>query len=144
MSSTLAILCITERPGERSPGQSKPTVLVVDDDPAQFDPLALLLSEEHYNVLSAGSGRQALNVVAQAAEPPQLFLFDYDLGEMTGLELYDCLHACPLYEHIPAIMVSCYLPQPEELQRRAITGIAKPYDLDVILARIADVISAAH
>ena len=85
---------------ERPTGQSKPTVLVIDADPTQLDLLALL-SEEHYNVLSAGSGRQALNVVSQAAKPPQLFLFDYDLGEMIGLELYDCLHACPPYEHRP-------------------------------------------
>lgn len=142
-SSTQTSLCITEPPGERLPGQSKPTVLVVDDDPAQLNLLALVLSEECY-VLRASSGQQALHVVDQAAGPLQLFLFDYNLGEMTGLELYDCLHARPAYEGVPAILVSCYLPQPEELDRRTITGITKPYDLDVLLAQVEAVISTAH
>ena len=144
MSSTQASLCVQNPAGASISGESRPIVLVVDDDPCQLELLAFALSEERYSVLKASSGWRALQVVAQAVEPPQLFLLDYHLGDMTGLELYDLLHVREGCERTAAVLLSCYLPPLEELQKRSIIGIGKPYDLDAILVRIASVISTAH
>lgn len=101
-----------------------------------------LLTEEHYCVLRATSGPHALQIVA--GEHPQMFLLDYMLPGMTGLELFDLLHAHPGYERIPALLVSAALPPQEELARRAVIGIQKPYEIDALLAQIVALISTAH
>lgn len=144
MSSTQASLCVQDPPEATISGESRPIVLVVDDDPCQLELLAYLLSEERYSVLKASSGWRALQVVAQAAQPPQLFLLDYHLGDMTGLDLYDLLHEREGCERTAAILLSCYLPPLDELQKRSIIGISKPYDVDAVLVQIASVISTAH
>src|SRR6266487_6137112 len=108
--------CLLENsPGVGKAGERPPTVLVVDDDQCLLELLAELLGDEQYHVLQASSGRRALRLVEEAEEPPQLFLFDHDLGEMTGLELYDLLHVRPGLEGIPAILVSAYLPDQYEI-----------------------------
>lgn len=137
--------CLLEEPGGASRPEWRPsTVLVVDDDPCLLDLLTELLVGEQYHVLRAASGRHALRLVTEAEEPPQLFLFDHDLGEMTGLELYDLLHVRPGYESIPAILVSAYLPDQHEIAKRSMIGLSKPYDIDALLVRVASVISTGH
>jgi CheY-like chemotaxis protein len=125
--------------------QPTKTILIVDDDPTQLDLLELILAEEHcYRLLRARSGRQALCVVAETPEPPDLFVVDYSMPGMDGLELYDHLHAQAGCEHIPGIMVSSSLPPREELEKRALVGVQKPYDIDQLTRRIEAVISTAH
>ncbi len=63
---------------------------------------------------------------------PALFLFDYHLPSMTGLQLYDQLYALPRFKTIPAILMSASLPR-AELKRRGILGLDKPFDLDELL-----------
>lgn len=134
---------------ENSPGVGKtvkrpPTVLVVDDDQCLLELLVELLGDEQYHVLPAASGRRALHLIEEAQAPPQLFLFDHDLGEMTGLELYDLLHGRPGFEDIPAILVSAYLPDQHEIDKRGMIGLSKPYDIDTLLDQVASVISTGH
>ena len=139
-------LPVQEPPGRTGTAileRSQPTILVVEDDPLLLDLAEELLTEEHYRVLRATSGPQALQVAA--GERPHLFLLDYLLpGGMTGLELFDLLHARPGNETIPAILVSASLPTQEELARRAITGLQKPYEIETLVAEIAALISTAH
>jgi CheY-like chemotaxis protein len=140
MSLTLSIQEPPGRTGVLAP--SRPTILVVDDDPLLLDLAEELLTEEHYRVLRATSGPQALQIVVE--EHPQLFLLDYMLPGMSGLELFDLLHARPGYETIPAIMVSAALPAHDDLARRAVIGIQKPYEIDALLAQVVALISTAH
>lgn len=137
--------CLLQEPLKTSRAVERPpTVLVVEDDQCLLKLLTDLLTDERYYVLRAASARQALRVVAQAEELPQLFLFDYNLGETTGLELYDYLHARAGFKDIPAILVSADLPEQDELDRRSIVGMRKPYDIDVLLERVAAVMSNNH
>ena len=54
---------------------------------------------------------------------------------MNGIELYDRLHAIKELEHVPAMMVSAYLPE-REVQERKIVGMYKPFDLSKLLDAI--------
>jgi CheY-like chemotaxis protein len=137
---------IQDPPAEYSaPRSQPPTILVVDDDPCLLDIAELILAGEYgYRVLSASSPELALRLVATAPAHPDLFLLDYLMPGMNGLELYDRLHTQPGCEHIPGIIVSAYLPPSEELERRNLVGLGKPYDLDSFTTLVEDVISTAH
>lgn len=117
-----------------------PTLLVVEDEPSLLELLMQLLEEdEHYHVLPARSAERALFIAAAEERPPHLLLLDYLLPGMSGLELYDRLHALPGFQHVPAIMASACLAQDtlrKELNMRGIVAIEKPYDIEALLERV--------
>ncbi|BBK44411.1 protein-glutamate methylesterase [Allostella vacuolata] len=64
------------------------TILIIEDDPALCELLALLLEGEGHRVVTAVDGPSALALAAQAAVRPDLLLADYNLpGGMDGLAL---------------------------------------------------------
>ena len=112
------------------------TVLLVEDDPHITEVVVFLLSEETpYHVLSATNADDAITLMHNVTV--HLFLFDYHVaGSMNGIALHDFLHRIPRLEQVPVLLTSAVLPE-QELVRRNILGIHKPFDLDVLLERIA-------
>lgn len=111
--------------------ETKQTVLIVEDDIEIGRLLVLLISQETpYQVRLVQSGREALRIVHDIH--PVLFILDYYLPSMTGLQLFDLLHAKEEWATIPAIMISANLPV-KELEKRGIIGLSKPFDLDKLL-----------
>lgn len=110
------------------------TVLVVEDDTGIGTFLIQAIQQEtHYQAMLVTDGFQALKAVANIK--PGLFILDYQLPRMNGIELYDHLHAIPGMDHIPAIIVSARLPR-HEIEKRKIIGISKPLELDDFLQTI--------
>lgn len=110
------------------------TILLVEDDSTIGEVLTLIISQETpYTGLLASDAIEALDLI-QAIEP-NLFILDYQLPHMNGIELYDRLHAIEALKHIPAIMISAQLPQ-KDLDKRHIIGMSKPFDLDELLQTI--------
>jgi CheY-like chemotaxis protein len=66
---------------------------------------------------------------------PCLFLLDYRLPGMNGLEVYDHLQEKEETRGVPAIMMSATLPT-EELQRRGIYQLRKPMDIGNVIRMI--------
>ncbi len=62
------------------------TLLVVDDEDAIRETVALALEEQGYQVLQAADGRQALEVV-HTAERLDLMILDLMLPSLNGLDL---------------------------------------------------------
>lgn len=60
------------------------TVLVVDNEPFNLDLVKTILRHGGYNVVSAGSGPQAVAMAKQ--HRPHLVLMDLQLSEMDGFE----------------------------------------------------------
>src|SRR3954470_15046580 len=93
---------------ERS--RTMPTVMVVDDVDVMRDVLARLLKREGYQTVSAGSGREALDVLEHSDEPgqaaPDLILLDVKMPDLDGLELLERLHADTRWRNTPVIMLS--------------------------------------
>ena len=115
------------------------TVLIVEDDDEIGRLLVLLISQETpYQACLVHSGKEALWIVQEIE--PVLFLFDYYLPSMTGLQLFDQLHAQQEFAAIPAIIISANLPV-NELEKRHLVGLAKPFDLDKLLDAIERVVS---
>ena len=109
-------------------------IFIVEDDPIMEEFLVLAISEETpYQVTAVSNGFEALQVVKDIK--PHLFLLDYLLPEMNGLELSDRLHSIEDLAETPTIMYSTNLPR-KELQKRHITGFSKPFELDELLSTI--------
>jgi CheY-like chemotaxis protein len=62
------------------------TVLVVDDEPDVLDALVRILKPQHYNVIFADSGAEALRVI-EGGVAPDLVLSDIVMPGMSGFSL---------------------------------------------------------
>src|SRR2546421_2035285 len=113
--------------------QTRP-ILAVEDDPSIGAMLMETITQfTPYPLVLATHSEQALQVVKGVK--PILFILNYHLPLMNGIELYDRLHAIKELEHVPAMMVSAVLPE-RELQARHIVGIHKPFELSTFLDAI--------
>ncbi|MFL5693100.1 MAG: response regulator [Ktedonobacteraceae bacterium] len=110
------------------------TILVVEDDEAvgEFVVNALLM-ETPYQALLATNGKQAIEIAHSLK--PNLFLFDYRLPDMNGLEIYDHLHELKEYKDVPAILISANMPK-QGMKERSIIALKKPFELDELLQTI--------
>ncbi|MBV9021352.1 MAG: response regulator [Ktedonobacteraceae bacterium] len=120
-----------------SPQQEVKTILVVEDDADIGEILLSTFEEMPYNVIVVGDGSQALKIVTTIK--PHLFLLDYYLPAMNGLQLYDQLHSIKGLEDIPTIIMSASLPE-NKIQQRKITYLKKPFELNDILEMVAKVL----
>ena len=115
------------------------TILIVEDDTAIGEFLVLVLQQEMlYQALLAPDGFQALKMVRSLN--PDLFVLDYQLPGMNGIELYDQLHATDGLEDIPALFISANLPV-EALEKRGVYSLNKPVELDELLQTIEELLT---
>ena len=114
----------------------KKTILVVAGDAEMGTFLHSALSQEAtYHVLLAMQGFEALKVTHYIT--PQLFILNYHLQSMNGLELYDRLHARYSLQATPAILLSTSLPSHhQEMTKRNMRGMNIPLELDELLAAV--------
>jgi adenylate cyclase len=82
----------------------KPRILVVDDTPQNIRLLDAVLSSRGYDVVPAGSGPMALDLVDQ--QPPDLILLDILMPGMDGYEVCRRLRADPAHQALPIIMIT--------------------------------------
>ena len=116
----------------------KPTLLIVDDTPAN---LALLrdILKEHYKIKIATNGIKALEI-ACSTPVPDLILLDIMMPEMDGYEVCRQLKANPTTTAIPVIFVTAKSDEDSETQGfelGAVDFITKPVKPPVVLARVA-------
>ena len=83
-------------------GDPADTVLVVDDDTENLAILGRLLGSR-YNVLAAGTGQRALEIVAAGLPRTDLILLDVVLPGMSGLDLLEELRG---ESRVPVILIS--------------------------------------
>ena len=68
-------------------------VLIVDDEPAQISLDRRILAQENFEIVTAGSGAEALDAVEKLGRPPDLLITDYMMPGMDGRELAAALRA---------------------------------------------------
>ena len=114
-------------------------ILVVEDDFALGEVLKDLIQDETpYKVFFVSSGEQALQLAKGLK--PDLLLLDYQLPGMNGLELYDILHTKKDFAEIPVLFMSAN-PPVRELEKRHISFIKKPFELDEVLSSLKILLS---
>src|ERR1700676_883043 len=94
------------------------TILVVEDDELMGQFISQALRDEaSYQTLIATDAFRAISMVRNIK--PSLFLLDYQLPKMNGIELYDRLHSAAGLEDVPTIFISG-VPPIKELAKRHI------------------------
>ena len=111
------------------------TILVVEDDEDIGSMLVDVLSlETSCQILLVTDAFQAMRVMRNLR--PCLFITDYRLPQMDGIQLYDHLCATKELAHIPTIIMSAHMPE-EEVAKRHLIGLNKPFELDDLLDIVA-------
>jgi CheY-like chemotaxis protein len=125
---------------QRSTRKTNPTLVIVEDDVSNREVLRMLLSDATpYRLLMLESGRSALHHVGEImASDPVLFLLDYQLPSMTGLDLYDQLHGFPGLEAVPALILTAHAtPQViAAITQHGLPFFLKPFDIDDLFQTI--------
>ncbi|MEY3868855.1 MAG: hypothetical protein RLZZ338_2746 [Cyanobacteriota bacterium] len=113
------------------------SVLVVDDEPNNFDVVEFILFTEGYKLNYATSGAKALTFLETSQ--PDVILLDVMMPEMDGIEVCRQIKAHPLWRYIPVVMVTA-LNSKEDLARALNTGaddfISKPVSPVELRARV--------
>lgn len=81
-------------------------VLIVDDSRAIRMILRRALSELGYTACEAGNGREALGVLEQEGARLSLMLVDWNMPEMSGLDLVKAVRSHHRYAGVPIVMVT--------------------------------------
>jgi DNA-binding response OmpR family regulator len=116
------------------------TILLVEDDADIGEFIAQALNDETpYTILHVVDGAHALEAVASVK--PDLFILDYQLPGMNGIELHDRLHERKELANIPTLIISANVPSRKEIQQRQITFLKKPFDLNDLFKSIEKLLS---
>lgn len=116
------------------------TLLVVEDNIELLMLMKQLLSQ-HYHVLTASNGKEALDVIS--AHEIDLIVSDVMMPEMDGNELTNTIKQNPDYSHLPIILLTAKT-QEEDRKESLIIGaddyITKPFRMGDLQLRIDNII----
>jgi len=115
---------------------TRPVLLLVDDEPLNLQVLRQILQEE-YRLLFAKDGMKALELAAK--EQPALILLDVMMPHLSGHDVCRQLKQNPLTLNIPVIFVTALAEDVDEAQgfeAGAVDYITKPVSPLVVRARI--------
>lgn len=114
-----------------------PTVLVVEDEPAQREVLTYNLEAEGYDVITAADGNEAILIVRE--QEPDVVLLDWMLPGMSGIEVCRQIKMQNALRHIPVIMISARSEEVDKvrgLETGADDYVVKPYSVLELMARV--------
>jgi two-component system response regulator VicR len=121
-------------------------IMVVDDEPDLLEVVRLILESDGYQVVTAGSGQEALDRMEK--EKPDLVLLDIIMPKMDGWEVFSRIKADPKTTDIPVIMLTAKDQRIDKLIGlhvvRVDDYITKPFGRAELLERIKRVLQEKH
>jgi CheY-like chemotaxis protein len=109
-----------------------PVVLVIDDEPIVLETFKVIF-DNHFKVLTAASGRQALDIITKASV--NLIFLDINIPDMNGIEV---LYKIKEYnKNIPVIVVTATEDVDIQLEAKRLgidDYISKPFDVEEVIA----------
>ena len=116
-------------------------VLVVDDIPTNVRLLEARLAAEYFEVVTATSGPEALDICATS--DIDIVLLDVMMPGMDGFEVYRRLKASPRTHHVPVLMITA-LDQTSDRVKGLEVGaddfLTKPVDDVQLMARVKSLV----
>jgi CheY-like chemotaxis protein len=114
------------------------TVLIIDDEFSIIDSMTEFLTWAGYRVSSACNGQEGLEQLAQTR--PDVVVLDYMMPVMDGVAMLRLMRADPAYAAIPVLLVTAAPRALPRVRRQWNAMLAKPFDVDLLLATIARLI----
>lgn len=108
-----------------------PTVLVVDDDQSIREVLEMMLELEHYNVLLAANGKEALDALAGCTTPPCLIILDLMMPVMNGWQFVEAKEKVEAYSKIPIVVITAFREKADTIKADAV--LLKPIEYEGLL-----------
>lgn len=113
-------------------------VLIAEDSPTQAEHLRSLLESNGFAVITAGNGREALDLARQRS--PSVIISDVMMPEMDGYDLCRAIKGDAELKNIPAILVT-ELSSPQDVFKGLDAGadnfLVKPYEEAHLVSRIS-------
>jgi two-component system KDP operon response regulator KdpE len=109
-------------------------VLVVDDEPQILRALRINLRVRQYEVLTAATGAEALDVAGR--HPPDLIILDLGLPDLSGLEVIEGLRG---WTSVPIVVLSGRADSADKVEALDVGAddyVTKPFSMDELLARM--------
>jgi CheY-like chemotaxis protein len=138
--ASVRLVLPTGRPIADAASPSETTIVIVDDEPLALKALRRVLTGRGYRVISADTGRRALELVNEATVVPELLVSDINMPGMNGPTL-----AHELRLRIPdiAVLFVCGYP-PEGLELPPGSRVlAKPFSHDELLTAVRQAVDPA-
>lgn len=105
-------------------------ILLVEDDPQLREAITDTLEIKRVAVVQSGNGREALTLLQQQTESPDLILSDINMPEMDGLQLLDAVRE--RHPWLPFVLMTAFGDVSQAvlaMQRGANDYLTKPFDL---------------
>jgi len=120
-----------------------PTLLLVEDDDSIREIVSEVLSSRGYEVLTAGNGRIALDVLHRRADSlPRLILLDLMMPDMDGRQFLAERRKEPQLVPIPVIVLTAAGRTQVSPELDVAAWLSKPVELDRLLATVAQYVPA--
>lgn len=119
-------------------------ILIVDDNPETVRLVKLMISRQGYNVITASSGKQALELLH--LEHPDLILLDVMMPEMDGFQVTRQLRSNPKTANTPVLIFSAKTQVDDKVagyEAGADEYLTKPIHPAELIARIKALLSRA-
>ncbi len=113
--------------------------MIVDDEPSELKTIEMTLKVEGFEVRTAYSGPEALEILKK--EKPDLVLVDFYMVEMNGRELCERIRANPDLKELKLAFLTIASPESvgsEEVLRKlnVLDYIQKPFDNHDLVRRV--------
>jgi PAS domain S-box-containing protein len=122
-----------------SPTVAPVNLLLVDDRPENLVALCAILDSPEYRLVTAASGREALEKVALTDFA--IILLDVAMPEMTGFEVADRLKQDERTTHIPILFLTAVATELDEIYRAyrigAVDYLIKPLNIAAVRSKVA-------
>jgi len=120
-------------------------IMIVDDSPANLKLLEDMLRQHGYEVQAFPRGKLALAAARQ--DPPDLFLLDINMPEMSGYEVCEQLKSSELLSGIPVIFLSALSSIEDKVkgfESGGVVYISKPFQFEEVQARVDTHVELRH
>jgi two-component system response regulator PilR (NtrC family) len=131
----MASVAIKESPAER--GVAMPRVLVVDDEASMRQWLGIALRKDGFDVLTARSGREALELLQQPSQQIDLLLSDIRMPDMNGVDLLR--EAKLVRRDLVVFMMTAFASTDtaiEAMRLGAVDYFTKPFNVDELRMKV--------
>lgn len=141
MQATIRAATVPVLPAPVTANSKKPVVLLVEDN----EDFRFYLKDnlgQYFQIIEAENGQAAWKLLQHTL--PQLIVSDISMPEMDGLELCKKVRSQQRTAHLPIVLLTARAEeaqQLEALETGATDYITKPFNFEVLLSRIKNIIS---
>jgi two-component system alkaline phosphatase synthesis response regulator PhoP len=122
------------------------TVMIIDDEQDLKEMLSLLLESNGFKTVSASNGKDALKILKQLEQKPDLVIIDMFMPEMSGRQVCENIRKDEKLKDLKLafLTVAAFSNYGKQMLKElnVLDYILKPYDIDDLIRRINKMIES--